>query len=69
MRVLDVRQLMPAVVRQRFHLQEAFLGHGVVQLRAGHGMGQRNLNRFGIQFLGEIDRLLDRLARFAGQAR
>src|SRR5580704_18714921 len=32
MRILDVRQLVSAGIRERFHLQEAFLGHRIIQL-------------------------------------
>src|SRR6266481_2211417 len=45
MRIFDVRQLVPARIRKRFHLQEAFPGHRIMQLSPRHGMRQCNLNR------------------------
>src|SRR6267142_876102 len=67
MRVLDMRQLVAALIRKRFYAQETFLGHLVMQLCAGHRMCQRNLNRFAVQLLGEINRLLDRFLGLTGQ--
>jgi len=58
MRVLDVRQLVPASIGQRFHSQETVLGHLLVQLRSRHRVRQRNLDRFAIQFLRKIIVLL-----------
>ena len=67
MRIFKMGQLVSTHVRKCFDLQEAFLGHGIVQFRAGHGVSDGNLNGFGIEFLGEIDGLLNGLASFAGQ--
>src|ERR1700722_3570867 len=67
MRILNMRQLVSAHIRQCFDLEEALFGHRIVQLRAGHGMRDGNLNSFGIEFLGEIDGFLNGLASFAGQ--
>jgi hypothetical protein len=55
-----------------------FIGHGIdgdepvlldviVELGAGIGMRDGNLDGFGVQPLGEIDGLADALARLAGQ--
>jgi len=38
------------------------------QFCSGHGVGQRNLNRLAIQFLREVNRLLNRLFGLAWQA-
>ncbi len=67
MRILDVGQLVSAGIGERFHFQEALLGHRFMQFRAGHGMREGDLNRFAVQLFGEVDGLLNRLARFAGQ--
>src|SRR5712692_4041838 len=67
-RVLDVRQLMAAGIREGFDFQEALLRHGLMQLGSRHGMRERNLDRLAIQFLREIDGLLNRLFGLAGQA-
>ena len=40
----------------------------VVQLGAGHGVSERDLDGFAVEFLGEIDGLLDGFTGFAGQA-
>ncbi len=68
MREFDVRQLVSASVGQCFHAQEAFFGHLVVQLGSGHGVCQRHLDCFAVEFLGEIDGLVDRLLGFTRQA-
>src|SRR6266853_3001513 len=66
--VLDVRELVAAGIRQRLHFQETLLCHGVVQFRSRHGMRQRNLDRLAIEFLCEINGLLNRLLGLARQS-
>src|SRR6266566_7330870 len=67
MQVLDMGELVASGISQRFHLQKSFASHLIVEFRAGHGMSERNLNRFAIHFLGEFDCLLNGLSRLAGQ--
>ncbi len=59
---------MATGIRQCFYLQKTLRCHGVVKLRAWHGVGQGNLNGFAIQFLGEFDGFLNGLFRLARQA-
>ena len=63
-----MRKLVAAGVGDRFAGQETFARSLIVQLGAGIGVGHGNLNRFAIEFLGEIDGLLDGFFRFAGKA-
>ena len=67
MRIFDVRQLVSAGIGERFHTQEAILGHLVVQLRARHGVRERNLDGFAIQFLRKLNGLVDGFLGFARQ--
>src|SRR5271154_2570237 len=67
-RVFDVGKLVATVVGEGFHFEETFLGHGVVKFGARHGMGERNLDGFAVEFLGEIDGVVDGLLGFAGEA-
>ena len=67
--ILEVRKLVAAVIGDRFAGEEAFARALIVQLGAGIGVGHGNLNRLAIEFLGEVDRLLDGFLGFAGQAR
>ena len=57
----------PPDVGERFDAEESFLRHAVVKLGAGHGVSERDLNRFAVEFLGEVDGLVDGLVRFAGE--
>jgi hypothetical protein len=54
-----MRKLVARVIGQSLDAKETLLGHGVVKLRAGHGMGKRNLDGFAIEFLGKFDSFLD----------
>src|SRR5262249_35199232 len=56
-----------ASVRESFNFQKAFFGHGVMQFGPRHGVRKRNLNRFAVQFLGEVDSVVDGFLRFAGK--
>ncbi len=67
-RVLDMRHLVAGVV---FHLlvgDEAVLLGEVVELGPGIGMGNRDLDGFAVERLGEVDGVADALLGLAGQA-
>src|SRR5437764_12577678 len=68
MRILNMGKLVAAGIRKRFNLKESLRRHAVVKLGTGHGMRQGDLNGFAIQFLGEVDGLLNGLSRLAGQS-
>ena len=63
-----MRKLMAAVVGDRFAGEETFAHALIVQFGAGIRMRHRHLNCFGIEFLGEVDRLLDRFLAFPRQS-
>src|ERR1700676_442552 len=63
-----MRQLMAAGIGESFDAQKTFLAHLVMQFGAGHGVSERNLDGFAIQFLGEVDGLVDGFLGFTGQA-
>src|SRR5208283_4622858 len=66
-RILDMRKLVAAVIGESFDAQKTLLSHGVVKFGAGHGVGQRNLDGFAIEFFGKFDGVLDGLFGFAGK--
>jgi hypothetical protein len=57
---------MPGLVGHRIDGDEVILFDVVVELGARIRMGNRNLNRFVIQALGEIDGLANALPRLPG---
>src|ERR1700730_8416896 len=66
--VLQVRKLMAARIRDRFARQKTLAHTLIVKLRAWVSMSHRNLNRLAIEFLREIDGLLDGFLRFTRQS-
>src|SRR5579863_7385290 len=69
MRIIQRRDL-GAVFRQKVHIgcEPAILLGLVIEKGSGIGSGQRHLDSVRIDFLGESQRFLDRLPRFAGQS-
>ena len=64
----DVRKLMAALIRHRIDRDQVVRLDVIVELGAGIRMRDRDLNRLRVQALGEIDRVAEALAAFAGQA-
>ena len=65
--ILDVRHLVAAVVRHLLVGDQVVVLGVVVELGAGVGMRDRDLNGLAVERLGEVDRVADRLRRFAGK--
>ena len=66
--ILDVRHLVAAAVFHALVGDEAVGLGEVVELGAGIGVGDGDLDGFAIQGLGEVDGVADGLLGFAGQA-
>ena len=67
--IFDLHHLVAAVVHHFCVAgHEAVLDREFVQLRARVSVRHRNLNCFHVEFLGEVDRILDGLATFSRQA-
>src|SRR5579872_4312455 len=66
--ILDVGQLVTALIYHLAVRHEPVAHREIVQFRARVGVRHRDLDGFDVQFLGELDRVLDGLARFARQA-
>ena len=67
-RILQVRQLMAARVRQGLASQKTFFIREIVEFRSRIGMGQRNLNGFAIELFGVFDCCFDGLPSLARQS-
>src|SRR5262249_15130120 len=67
-RILDVRKLVTAGIGKRFDAEESVFRHLLVELGAGHGVCKRYLDGFAVEFLGEVDGLVDGLGSFAREA-